>query len=280
MIKKGELSKYIESTFDIIKEDEYMNLNQVHKLFLSSIFLLLLVLLIPYPVLAAEGNLTAEQWFKKGYDYNEQKEYDNTIDAYTKAVELNPRYLKAYTNRGNAYFYKGQYDLAIADYHKAIELNPQDPLAYNNRGLAYYYKGQYDLAIADYNKAIQVNPEYDDAYNNRGVSYNNKDQLDLAIADYNKTIELNPQHAAAYDNRGLAHHGKGQYDLAIADYNKSIELNPQYAYAYYGKANTLAVLGKTEEAIKHFKLFLLYATPAEILIERATQRIRELGGTT
>jgi tetratricopeptide (TPR) repeat protein len=278
MIKKGELGKYIESTFDIMKEDEYMNLNQLHKLFLSSI-LLLLVLLIPYPALAAEENLTAEQWFKKGYDYNEQKDYDNTIYAYTKAVELNPQYLKAYTNRGNAYFCKGQYDLAIADYHKAIELNPQDPLAYNNRGLAYYSKGQYDLAIDDYNKAIQINPEYEDAYNNRGVTYNNKDQLDLAIADYNKTIELNPQHAAAYDNRGLAYHDKGQYDLAIVDYNKAIELNPQYAYAYYGKANTLAVLGKTEEALNHFKLFLQYATPGELLIERAKQRISELGVT-
>jgi tetratricopeptide (TPR) repeat protein len=39
---------------------------------------------------------------------------------------------------------------AIADYNQAIQLNPKYAKAFNNRGFAYNNKGEYDRAIADY----------------------------------------------------------------------------------------------------------------------------------
>ena len=45
-------------------------------------------------------------------------------------------------------------DSAISNYSKAIKINPKFVKAYNNRGIAYIWKKQYDLAIADFNKAI------------------------------------------------------------------------------------------------------------------------------
>ena len=80
----------------------------------------------------------------------------------------------AYNNRGNTYNGKGAYDQAIEDFDKAIELNPKLTEAYYNRGNAYYGKKDYDKAIADYNKAIELNPNYAEAYYNRGVMYMNK----------------------------------------------------------------------------------------------------------
>ena len=47
---------------------------------------------------------------------------DMAMEDYNKAIELNPRLVEAYTNRGNAYWYKQQYDKAIEDYNKAVEL--------------------------------------------------------------------------------------------------------------------------------------------------------------
>jgi tetratricopeptide (TPR) repeat protein len=47
---------------------------------------------------------------------------------------------------------------AIADFDRAIQLNPKYVDAFNNRGFAYNTKGEYDRAIADYNQAIQLNP--------------------------------------------------------------------------------------------------------------------------
>jgi tetratricopeptide (TPR) repeat protein len=50
---------------------------------------------------------------------------------------------------------KGDLDLAIADYNEALKINPKYAKAYYNRGLA--YKSQ---AEADYKKAVELNPEF------------------------------------------------------------------------------------------------------------------------
>src|SRR3989338_6791372 len=68
----------------------------------------------------------ASQWFEKGYQHILNKEHDSAIEAYTKAIALDPNDALAYNNRGAAYANKGQYDRAIEDYNKAIALNPND----------------------------------------------------------------------------------------------------------------------------------------------------------
>ena len=96
---------------------------------------------------------------------------DMAMEDYNKAIELNPRLVEAYTNRGNAYGKKHQYERAIEDFNRAIELNPRHANAYSNRGVAYMHKHQYDRAIEDYNKAIELNPKHARAYYNKACVY-------------------------------------------------------------------------------------------------------------
>src|SRR3990167_1972937 len=79
-----------------------------------------------------EKLLQAREWFKKGYNYYINKEYDKAIEAYTNAVALNPNYANAYYNRELAYGRKGQYDMAIEDFNKAIALDPNNAKIYYN----------------------------------------------------------------------------------------------------------------------------------------------------
>ena len=45
--------------------------------------------------------------------YFKLNQYKNAIDDYSKAIDLNPDYIKAYYNRANAYLKLGQYQNAI-----------------------------------------------------------------------------------------------------------------------------------------------------------------------
>ncbi|UCH19601.1 MAG: tetratricopeptide repeat protein, partial [Deltaproteobacteria bacterium] len=87
---------------------------------------------------------------------------------------------------------KGQYDKAISDCKKAIEINPRFVLAYNNRGFAYSEgKGQYDKAISDFDKAIEINPRFAPAYNNRGFVYMVRlENKKKACSDWKRACEL------------------------------------------------------------------------------------------
>jgi tetratricopeptide (TPR) repeat protein len=45
-----------------------------------------------------------------------------------------------------------------ADYSKVIELDPNFAKAYYDLGFAYYLKGDNDMAIADFTKVIELDP--------------------------------------------------------------------------------------------------------------------------
>jgi len=187
-------------------------------------------------------NLSATEWFEKGYKLGISGSNTDAVKAFSKVIELNPQFAEAYYNRGTAYGMLANTQQAIKDFNKAIELNPQFPVAYYNRGKAYSELGNMQQAIKDYNKAIELNPKDAWAYFGRGVTYAKLDNQRQAIKDYNKAIELNPQNASAYNNRGAAYAKLGNQQQAIKDYNKAIELNPKDAEAYFNRGIAYAKL--------------------------------------
>lgn len=101
----------------------------------------------------------SKDFYRQGDKFYGQKKYDKAIEAYTKAVELNPNDSGAYNNRGIVYHLTSEFEKAIADYTKAAELNPYHFSAYNNRGLVYKEIGNVEQAIADFRKALELDAD-------------------------------------------------------------------------------------------------------------------------
>ncbi|HEY9692989.1 MAG TPA: tetratricopeptide repeat protein [Oculatellaceae cyanobacterium] len=180
----------------------------------------------------------AAYYINLGNIYYDQKQWNQAIDNYNKAMTINPQSAFAYINRGNAYANNQQPDQAIDDFNSAIKINNRLALAYNNRGNVYAIKQQWNQAIKDYDNAIQYNSQYAEAYSNRGTVYYNQKQLDRAIKDYDNAIQYNCKFAEAYNNRGNVYADQGQWDKAIADYTNAIAYKDKYAeaYSYRGQA--------------------------------------------
>jgi tetratricopeptide (TPR) repeat protein len=148
--------------------------------------------------------LTATDWFEKGYSSGISGDYSYAIDAFSKAIELNPENEHGYLARGYSYSKLGNYNQAIKDYDKSIALNPANANAYNNRGDAYKILKNYNQAIKNYSKAIEISPQYANSYFIRGLIYDHLGNYNQAIMDYNKTIELDGGNAEAYYFRAAA----------------------------------------------------------------------------
>ena len=82
---------------------------------------------------AAPVKSTADTLNSEGFVQTAGGEYDEAVATFTKAIELNPGYAKAYYNRGSIYDKMGELDKAIVDYRKTISLDP------------YYYEAHYFL---------------------------------------------------------------------------------------------------------------------------------------
>ena len=80
--------------------------------------------------------LSATDWYLKALSFARAGNYDETVAAATKAIQLNPKHSLSYVTRSFAYGKLGNYQQVLADSSKAIELDPQNALAYVNRGCA------------------------------------------------------------------------------------------------------------------------------------------------
>jgi len=132
---------------------------------------------------------------EEGSDLMEEGQYEQAIEEFSKAIEIDPESFSAYCLRAEAYYEIEQYDKAVADYTKAIEVYPESGWkhpkyanAHYDRGNVYYYMEEYDKAIADYTKAIEIDPGLVDAYYDRGLSYKAQGDIGKAIADFEEVI--------------------------------------------------------------------------------------------
>ena len=72
---------------------------------------------------------------------------------YTKAIELDEKFEKAWLNRGNVLSRQGRLEEAIEDYTVAITHNPEYAAAFYNRAIARQRGKQTGEACQDLNKA-------------------------------------------------------------------------------------------------------------------------------
>lgn len=97
-----------------------------------------------------------EDYFRKGYLAAMSREWDQAIEWYSKALELNPTNAEVYFQRAITYEMTGKPLQAIADYEKAIKLRPTSYLAMEYLAKLYESEGHYDKALDLYTKALPL----------------------------------------------------------------------------------------------------------------------------
>ena len=147
-----------------------------------------------------DKKLSAGAWFSIGYLLDEQGEYEEAINAYSRSIDLSPNDATAYSNRGVVKSARlGRYDNAISDYNKAIQIRSDYALAYLNRGVARIEMGQYEAAIVDCRNAILLEPDNVLAYYNLGGAKARLGRKDEAREDLMTALNL----ARAANDRNL-----------------------------------------------------------------------------
>ena len=222
-------------------------------------------------------SLTEWDYIREGNACFNNKEYEKALEAYAKALELDPEYVYAYNGRGNTYKALGEYEKAVSDYDRALELDPEHVYAYNGRGNAYKALGEYEKAVSDYDRALELDPEHVNAYNGRGNAYQALGEYEKAVSDYDKAIGLDPEYVIGYYNRGNAYQAVGKYEEALADYSKALELDPKYEYAYNNRGNTYDSMGDYEKAIADYTQAIQINPGEALYYQNRAKTYRKLG---
>ncbi len=118
-------------------------------------------------------------------------DYQARITEAEKIVAKDPKNLQAWVSLGNDYFDTSQPQKAIDAYSKALELNPNNPDILTDQGVMYKRVGWFDKALANFDKAQQVDPKHLQSLYNIGVVYmEDLKQPDKALKVWGKYLEM------------------------------------------------------------------------------------------
>lgn len=137
---------------------------------------------------------TAENWTHEGdFLLFEQDQMEEALQAYDKAIELDPQFTSAWDGKGLALYGLGRYEEALQAFDKAIELDPQLENSLCNKGLALYGLGKDEEAIEAFDKAIELNPQSALAWKGKSFVLNKLGRYEEALLCSNKAEELGLQ---------------------------------------------------------------------------------------
>ncbi|KAK6635184.1 hypothetical protein RUM43_007943 [Polyplax serrata] len=93
---------------------------------------------------------------------------------------------------GNNLVKAEKFEEAIQCYTKAIELDPNNPVYYCNRAAAYSRLNNHLATIDDCKAALKIEPTYSKAYGRLGFAYTSLNMFQEATQSYQKALELEP----------------------------------------------------------------------------------------
>ena len=94
----------------------------------------------------------------------DQKQFDDAINLYRKALEIRPDALNVRTDMGTAMFYLNRYDDAIATFKQSLVSNPNDAQTLFNLGVAMLHgKNDPKGALQYWDKLVETNPNHPQA---------------------------------------------------------------------------------------------------------------------
>lgn len=137
-------------------------------------------------------------------------DYQQRIVEAEKVVAGDPKNLQAWIQLGNDYFDTDQAQKAINAYGKALELDPTNANVLTDQGIMFKRVGWFDKAIANFEKAQQLDPKHLQSLYNLGVVYMaDLKQPAKAVKYWERYLELDPLSPNSQQIRAMLEEAKG-----------------------------------------------------------------------
>ena len=148
---------------------------------------------------------SAEAWNSLGQALQGKHDLEPAVDAYKKAVDLQPANDQFRVAYAASLTETRQADRAIAELRQILAHAPKDEFALVSLGYAQLKKGSFDEAAREFRTVLAANPNSVAAHYDLGIALKMKDQIEAAQKEFAEVIRLDPEMPEA--RYTLGHHG-------------------------------------------------------------------------
>jgi len=198
-----------------------------HRIKLGILLSLLLPLVLMEGIIYAQD---AQTYYKNGYIYFTQENYEQAEQHYKKAIELDPNFEEAHYWLGKVYRQIGDYSQAVEQWKKVLEINPKNPYAFSYLASSFQSTSRVrsDNPLDYFNEGIKMIGNPDEYLSAEDVP--SVDILLSAVPYFKKAASLEPNLLEAYFWTGEVYRVLGDKinpqfrPLALENYEKAIDI--------------------------------------------------------
>ena len=172
-----------------------------------------------------------------GQAYSAAGQFKKAVDAFEKALEVNPYYVDVRNDLGTALILAGHRQDGLDQLLKAFNdpTNPAPEMSARNLGQAYFESGQYGRALNWYRTSLGRNDSYPDAYLGVADCLRATGDLDGSILNLEAGVKQLPKEPRVRFELCRAYFEAGRFSEARAAYEAVIAEAPG---SPYGRAAT------------------------------------------
>ncbi|MBN1324191.1 MAG: tetratricopeptide repeat protein [Methanotrichaceae archaeon] len=209
------------------------------------------------PAQAEEENSvenSSEYWLNIAYGLSANGSYEEAIEAYDKAILIDPENGIFWINKANSLGRLNRTDEAIEAYQKALDItnntlktDPQNCIAWSEKGLLLHNVGNFEEAVRAFDNATDIDPEYEMAWMMKGVILASElHRYDEAVLAFDGALQANPEDAQAWSLKGDALKEAGRRAEAETAYARARELEYETTSALSLAITNVVSLGEDE----------------------------------
>ena len=193
----------------------------------------------------------------------QNRQQEDALAIYNRALELNPEYVPALNGKGNAHLQLGQYEESVNAFDSAIQVAPDDAET------RYYYYGKanalrelhrYDESLQAYDEAIRRNPKRARMHKEKADLLLQLNRYTQALEVFEQLIKLDPENSIYYEEKGDILLNLNRFYEALEIYAQAVFLSrtggstTRYLAKVLHKKGKLALrLRRYDEATEDFK---------------------------
>lgn len=187
-------------------------------------------------------------WYNKGISSYILGQYEEAIEHFKKTLAIGSNHELAWFYNGISQFKCKRYEESIESYKRALEIEPNDKQIWFYKGISFFKMKKYEKSVECYEKVLEIDPKDSQTWIYKGISYHLLKKYNFAVDCFDKIIEYDPLDINAWNKKGIVFYDLGQYQKVIECCVKVLNIEPFNKQALYNKGISLINLEQYNEA--------------------------------
>ncbi|GAC1666706.1 MAG: hypothetical protein NVS9B4_22460 [Candidatus Acidiferrum sp.] len=218
------------------------------------------------------NNPEASRAYDQARDEIQKKSIVGGIASLQRAVEIDPKFARAWLWLGEIYKFTRQGDLALRAYQKAVEVAPQEPVTYKAVGFTLMEMSKFEEAIPVWQNLTKIAPDDSDGPASLAACLGRLKRYQEATSALESAAKVSPERAGLQLQLGSAYLQSGSDEKALAAFQRAIEADSESNTLTSDMLNSVAFT--LAERKKYLPQALLYAQKAVREIEEESTKIQ------